>query len=195
MASSTSSEDDREDEQNYPSEHLRLVLGIGGPIKGTKYLEYASEEARMNSFKTWPVSIPQKRKDLVAAGFFYTTKDDTIACHHCGIALRGWKAKHDPWAQHAKWSRNCQYVLTCKGQTFIDTINRIYPIPISGLDLIRMKLPSYFKKPGLPETSTSSEESESNDSMDDSGPSEPPKDTAHFRQMGHRNHRTLRQTY
>ncbi|CAD6220772.1 GSCOCT00005415001.2-RA-CDS [Cotesia congregata] len=92
-------------------------------LKGSRHREFASYNARLESFESWPKSMPQTKEQLADAGFFYRGTGDQTICYHCGGGLNDWKPKDDPWFQHAKCFKKCYYVLMVKGQDFIKSIN------------------------------------------------------------------------
>lgn len=57
---------------------------------------------------------------IAEAGFFFTGKDDNVACYYCGGGLHQWEENDDPWILHAKWFSLCPYVLLSKGKQFVD---------------------------------------------------------------------------
>jgi len=63
-------------------------------------------------------------KWLIKFFFFISILEnsDSVRCFHCGIGLRNWEQDDDPWVEHARWSKNCPYVKTKKGQAFIDLV-------------------------------------------------------------------------
>lgn len=103
-----------------PSAAKLGCLGIGIP-KRPNFPEYATYEARLQTFEDWPASLPQKKEDLANAGFFYTKTGDQTTCFSCGGGLKNWEPHDDPWVQHAKWF-SCYYVLLVKGQEFINQV-------------------------------------------------------------------------
>ncbi|XP_017881008.1 death-associated inhibitor of apoptosis 1-like [Ceratina calcarata] len=115
------------DNRNFPSE-LQLpstaklgYLGIGKP-KGPVHPEYASYDARLRTFETWPKSMPQTKEQLADAGFYYTGQGDQTLCYYCGGGLKDWEPEDDPWEQHAKWFSKCFYLLMVQGQDYVNKI-------------------------------------------------------------------------
>lgn len=83
---------------------------------------FATVDARLKTFETWPLGLPQKPEDLADAGLYYSGVRDEVKCFHCDGGLRGWEAEDDPWIEHAKWYPHCQYLVLLKGRSFIEGV-------------------------------------------------------------------------
>uniref|UniRef100_A0A3B3HG46 E3 ubiquitin-protein ligase XIAP n=1 Tax=Oryzias latipes TaxID=8090 RepID=A0A3B3HG46_ORYLA len=70
-----------------------------------------SEEARLETFSSWPRSAPVRPRDLAQAGLFYLGKEDKVECFSCGGKLSGWKPGDTPWNEHEKHFSHCFYIL------------------------------------------------------------------------------------
>ncbi|XP_071135428.1 uncharacterized protein [Mytilus edulis] len=97
-----------------------------------KYPNYESLQSRKDSYFDWP----EKRSslhpyDLSECGLFFTHFEDCVRCFQCGIGLRNWEEDDNPWVEHARWSRKCQYLIRRKGQEFIDSI-----VQLLGLETV-----------------------------------------------------------
>jgi len=64
----------------------------------------------------WPIS-PKK---LVEAGLFSLGASDMVKCFSCGIGIHEWNAGEDPWEEHCRWSRNCEFLVQNKGPAFVE---------------------------------------------------------------------------
>ena len=117
-------------ELQLPSTAKLSRLGLTRP-KGPLHPEYASYDARLNTFSTWPKSMPQTKEQLADAGFYYTGKGDQTICYHCGCGLKDWEPEDNPWEQHAKWFSKCYYLLTVKGQDYVNKITGQHVSPPS----------------------------------------------------------------
>ncbi|XP_061927096.1 death-associated inhibitor of apoptosis 1-like isoform X2 [Apis cerana] len=84
--------------------------------------EYASYDARLNTFSTWPKFMLQTKEQLADAGFYYTGKGDQTICYYCGCGLKDWEREDNPWEQHAKWFSKCYYLLMIKGQDYVNKV-------------------------------------------------------------------------
>lgn len=111
-------------------EHLgRDECGVSAPpptsaiqMQGPVHPKYASQSARLRSFKDWPRSMRQKPEDLSDAGFFYTGHGDKTKCFCCDGGLKDWEEDDIPWEQHARWFNRCAYVLLVKGKQFVQMV-------------------------------------------------------------------------
>lgn len=81
--------------------------------------EYATYEARLQTYKDWPADIKQTPEMLSAAGFYYVGYNDQVRCFHCDGGLRGWEPTDDVWFEHARWFSKCGYVILVRGQEFV----------------------------------------------------------------------------
>ncbi|XP_029177517.1 putative inhibitor of apoptosis isoform X2 [Nylanderia fulva] len=99
-------------------------------LRAPKHPEYASYDARLLTFDTWPKAMSQTKEELATAGFFYNGNGDQTLCYHCGGGLRDWEPEDDPWEQHAKWFDYCSYLLMIKGRDYVNKIvGRTYAKP------------------------------------------------------------------
>lgn len=94
---------------------------------------YASIDARLRSFKDWPVSMPQKPEELAEAGLFYTGCGDKTKCFYCDGGLKDWEPDDKPWEQHAFWFYNCAYVQLMKGRQYIQNLRVKLSLNSKGL--------------------------------------------------------------
>ncbi|KAK9502250.1 hypothetical protein O3M35_011054 [Rhynocoris fuscipes] len=90
--------------------------------KPPSFPQFATEDSRMKSYSTWPISLKLKPHVLSDAGFFYTGKGDQTICYHCGGGLKDWEETDEPWVEHARWFSKCPYVLLVKGKEFVDEV-------------------------------------------------------------------------
>lgn len=95
--------------------------GIGVP-REPSHPQFATRDARLRTFELWPKSMKQTKEEMADAGFFYTGKGDQTLCYHCGGGLKDWEPVDNPWEQHALWFSKCYYLLTVKGQSFVDQV-------------------------------------------------------------------------
>ncbi|XP_044016513.1 death-associated inhibitor of apoptosis 1-like [Aphidius gifuensis] len=134
-----------QNEFTYPSSATLGSLGIARP-KRPAHPEYASYDARLRTFDVWPKSMPQTKEQLVDAGFYYTGTGDQTQCYHCGGGLKDWEPEDDPWKQHASWFTKCYYVLTVKGQAYINSVIGQNVTAPTKEETMKMDLPSYIQK-------------------------------------------------
>ncbi|KAM9833564.1 E3 ubiquitin-protein ligase XIAP [Syngnathus typhle] len=69
------------------------------------------EEARRQTFSTWPPTAPVTPSDLAQAGLYYLGQGDRVQCFCCGGMLGGWEAEDTPWGEHSKHFPTCFFVL------------------------------------------------------------------------------------
>lgn len=84
--------------------------------------EYASKDARLQSFSSWPCPDIQQPTDLVEAGFYFTGCDDRVRCFACNGGLCNWARQDVPWYEHYKWYRDCPYVKDCQQHPVVAAI-------------------------------------------------------------------------
>ncbi|XP_013394130.1 baculoviral IAP repeat-containing protein 7-like [Lingula anatina] len=84
-----------------------------------KHPEYALEQNRINTFRTWPIDKKQTPRELATSGFFYAGFGDNVKCFFCSGGLRNWEPQDDVWTEHARWFPRCGFVKQCKGVAFI----------------------------------------------------------------------------
>ncbi|KAL4716153.1 hypothetical protein ACJJTC_013930 [Scirpophaga incertulas] len=128
-------------------------------MPGPVHPQYASEAARLNSFKDWPRCMRQKPEDLAEAGFYYTGQGDKTKCFYCDGGLKDWEDDDIPWEQHARWFNRCAYVQLVKGKEYVQNV-------ISNACEIRA--PTEETKQSTPATSPKSATVEEETPIDDS---------------------------
>lgn len=66
---------------------------------------------RLKTFDTWPKQMTRPSKEQLAlAGFVYTGKGDLVYCFACGKQIKDWLIDDIPFAEHYRWSRDCEYL-------------------------------------------------------------------------------------
>ncbi|XP_059202015.1 E3 ubiquitin-protein ligase XIAP [Centropristis striata] len=86
----------------------------------TPYVHMGSLEERLGSFAGVQHQIDHER--LARAGFYSSGQGDRVVCFRCGGGLKGWQPEEDPWEEHAKHYPGCSFLLTEKGQEFVNNI-------------------------------------------------------------------------
>lgn len=83
--------------------------------------EFVEFDDRVKSYKSaLPGSyLQENRKQLAAAGFFYTGNEDETLCFYCGGGVKAWRDEDTPWVEHAKWLSGCSFLLVNRGFRFI----------------------------------------------------------------------------
>lgn len=89
------------------------VISKPSPVRdmGPVHHQYASKDARLDSFRHWPMNLRQPPEELGDAGFFYTGRSDCTLCFYCGGGLNDWEEHDVPWKEHARWFERCPYLL------------------------------------------------------------------------------------
>lgn len=70
-----------------------------------------SEEARLQTFSSWPSTAPMRPRDLAQAGLYYLGESDRVQCFCCGGMLGGWEAGDTAWGEHTKHFPYCFFIL------------------------------------------------------------------------------------
>ncbi|XP_060831133.1 baculoviral IAP repeat-containing protein 3-like [Bombus pascuorum] len=83
--------------------------------------KYHTYESRLGTFATWP-NTHIKSEELADAGFYFNGVNDTVVCHHCGIAMDNWSPGEDPWNRHAISSPGCCYTIKARGLEYIKNV-------------------------------------------------------------------------
>ncbi|XP_047990048.1 baculoviral IAP repeat-containing protein 3-like isoform X2 [Leguminivora glycinivorella] len=91
-------------------------------MPGPVHPRYATEAARLRTFKDWPKSMKQKPEELAEAGFYYTGQSDKTKCFYCDGGLKDWEEDDVPWEQHARWFDRCAYVQLVKGRDYVQKV-------------------------------------------------------------------------
>ncbi|XP_035697719.1 baculoviral IAP repeat-containing protein 7-like [Branchiostoma floridae] len=115
-----------------PSAHLPLVAIQRSPhqdmstprqqVCQPKHAEMADEQARIRSFKQWPLNVPVTPQALAKAGFFYTLVADRVRCFWCDGGLKDWEPGDEPWEEHARWYPRCEFLLQKKGDHYVQAV-------------------------------------------------------------------------
>ncbi|XP_064461955.1 baculoviral IAP repeat-containing protein 8-like [Ornithodoros turicata] len=85
---------------------------------------YASFASRKSSFDLHPATAKGNTEKMAKAGFFYTGAQDRITCFQCGNSLYNWSDEDDPLSEHARWYRDCPYVILQLDDEAIENIRR-----------------------------------------------------------------------
>ncbi|GAB5577005.1 baculoviral IAP repeat-containing protein 3 [Prionailurus iriomotensis] len=67
-----------------------------------------AEEARLHSFKSWPLTFPLPEQ-LARAGFYYLGPGDKVACFACGGRLSNWEPDDDALSEHLRHFPFCPF--------------------------------------------------------------------------------------
>uniref|UniRef100_A0A3B3DHY8 E3 ubiquitin-protein ligase XIAP n=1 Tax=Oryzias melastigma TaxID=30732 RepID=A0A3B3DHY8_ORYME len=77
-------------------------------------------EERLATFAR--VQHPIDHELLAQAGFYSKGEGDKVLCFKCGGGLTDWDSEDDPWEEHAKYYPGCSFLLSEKGQEFVNKI-------------------------------------------------------------------------
>lgn len=145
--------------ENEPTTARTIVTNTVEPVKpmNPTHPEFTNFGDRLESFQCWPRSMPQTKEQLAEAGFYYEGTGDRTICYHCGGGLNDWQPEDDPWHQHAKWFKNCRFVLMVKGQDFIDNIVKKPATPGAHEEPTQVSSPSRVEE-AAPSTSQDHQE-------------------------------------
>ncbi|KAL6117937.1 xiap [Pungitius sinensis] len=92
----------------------------GGRQHASARVPMGSFEERLGSFAGIVHSIDHER--LARAGFYSSGTGDKVLCFRCGGGLKGWQPEEDPWEEHAKHYPGCSFLITEKGQEYVNGI-------------------------------------------------------------------------
>lgn len=99
---------------NEEAEDMEYRLRTGEVVDETTYPlapHMRSEEARLQTFSSWPSTTPVRPRDLAQAGLYYLGERDQVQCFCCGGMLGGWEAGDTAWGEHAKHFPYCFFIL------------------------------------------------------------------------------------
>ncbi|KAK0147018.1 E3 ubiquitin-protein ligase XIAP [Merluccius polli] len=68
------------------------------------------------------IQHPIDSEKLARAGFYSPGIADHVMCFHCGGGIKSWQPDEDPWIEHAKHYPGCSFLLTEKGQDFVNQV-------------------------------------------------------------------------
>ncbi|XP_064462958.1 baculoviral IAP repeat-containing protein 3-like [Ornithodoros turicata] len=113
---------------------------------------YASFSSRKSSFDLYPATAKGNTEKMAKAGFFYTGAQDRTTCFQCGNSFCSWSDEDDPLSEHARWYRDCPYVILQLGDEVIENIRREHSNTLAEV----IYPPPAIKLPNLEESSESS---------------------------------------
>ena len=90
------------------------------PVTKPKYPQFDTYEARIQTFRYYPLSIKPTKEQLAEAGYFCADDGVVFRCFYCNGADWDFKPDEEPWVRHAKYYYHCPFVLSTKGQAYID---------------------------------------------------------------------------
>ncbi|XP_035525558.1 E3 ubiquitin-protein ligase XIAP [Morone saxatilis] len=99
---------------NEAAEDMEFRLRRGEVVDETTYPRaphMKSEEARLQTFSSWPSTAPVRPRDLAQAGLYYLGESDRVQCFCCGGMLGSWEAGDNAWEEHTKHYPHCFFIL------------------------------------------------------------------------------------
>ena len=75
--------------------------------------EMKHAEERLKTFKLWPKFLLPKKHQLANAWFVYINQGDSVRCFACKLLLCDWRRSDDPFVEHYKWSKDCEFLKVC----------------------------------------------------------------------------------
>ncbi|KAK7478904.1 hypothetical protein BaRGS_00029885 [Batillaria attramentaria] len=90
-----------------------------------KRQDMAVAATRINTFEAWPHADSHPASEMAEAGFYYTGHADLVRCFYCKGGLKTWERSDRPWVEHSRWFPRCPFVRLCKGQKFVDAIQKL----------------------------------------------------------------------
>lgn len=96
------------------AEDMQYRVSTGEVVDETLYPRIPhmkSEQARLDSFSSWPSNVLVRPRDLAQAGFYYLGQADRVECFCCGNKLNNWENGDRPWEEHTKHFPNCFFIL------------------------------------------------------------------------------------
>ncbi|XP_057705726.1 E3 ubiquitin-protein ligase XIAP [Corythoichthys intestinalis] len=99
---------------NEEAEDMEYRLRTGEVVDETTYPmvpHMRREEARRQTFSSWPSDLPVTPRDLAQAGLYYLGQGDRVQCFCCGGMLGGWEAGDTAWGEHSKHFPCCFFIL------------------------------------------------------------------------------------
>ncbi|XP_008106262.1 baculoviral IAP repeat-containing protein 2 isoform X3 [Anolis carolinensis] len=98
-----------------PQELPKLTEGISHVRPKVANSAMSSEEARLLTFKTWPLTFLSP-SSLAKAGFYYIGPADKVACFVCGGHLGNWEPKDNAMSEHRRHFPTCPFVEQTQSQ-------------------------------------------------------------------------------
>ncbi|XP_019739512.1 E3 ubiquitin-protein ligase XIAP isoform X1 [Hippocampus comes] len=99
---------------NEEAEDMEYRLRTGEVVDESTYPmipHMRQEEARRQTFSSWPSTVPVTARDLAQAGLYYLGQGDRVQCFCCGGILGGWEAGDTAWGEHGKHFPHCFFIL------------------------------------------------------------------------------------
>ena len=72
--------------------------------------DLCSEQRRLNTFQSWPLSAAVPPSALAKAGFYYLGQTDRVRCAFCSGTLKNWQHGDDAFTEHRKHFAHCPFI-------------------------------------------------------------------------------------
>lgn len=99
---------------NEAEEDMQYRLRTGEVVDESIYPKIPhmkSEEARLDTFVSWPSNSPVRPSDLAQAGLFYIGPNDLVQCFCCAGIIGAWEPGDSAWGEHETHYPNCFFIL------------------------------------------------------------------------------------
>nr|XP_057919424.1 E3 ubiquitin-protein ligase XIAP [Doryrhamphus excisus] len=99
---------------NEEAEDMEYRLRTGEVVDESTYPmvpHMRREDARRQTFSSWPSTSPVTPRDLAEAGLYYLGQGDRVQCFCCGGMLGGWETGDTAWGEHTKHFPYCFFIL------------------------------------------------------------------------------------
>ncbi|XP_026291412.1 baculoviral IAP repeat-containing protein 7 isoform X3 [Frankliniella occidentalis] len=138
---------------------------------------YTTLDARIESYKSWPIGLKLRPQELAEAGFFYTGLGDKTICFQCGGGLKDWAETDEPWREHALYFSKCGHVVQTKGRDYIAEVLGKRPATLTPEEIRALAIPKEYlnvvQQHPLPEEESQASSSSSSRSSSSSTSEEP----------------------
>ena len=73
-------------------------------------MQFQTYKSRIDTFLSWPKSMPIKKEELAHAGFIYTGMGDKVFCPWCELTLHQFESTDNACQEHIKHTKRCRYI-------------------------------------------------------------------------------------
>lgn len=127
------------DEQNNSpnlNHNLEELKNISRLISKHKHADkFYTYQNRLDTFQNWPVDSV-KKTHLADAGFYYLGFKDQVKCFSCELSLANWSNLDNPWIEHCRYQKNCEYLKLTKGNEYINRNSKLKDLPSKPSEVV-----------------------------------------------------------